>query len=252
MFRPTQSLPDVIPDADDLLVLPIEDLGAILLKIAAGKMQQGGFTFESVTEITIGSGMAAYRDSGYPPHKKPQIDDRLARAWNWLERYHLIEPSAGMNGRNGWRVFTDEGRAIAEGKDLAQVRAAMDFPKTLLHPSIREKVWAALARGDLDEAIFAAFKAVEEAVRQAGNFAATDIGVALMRKAFDKNTGPLTDLSHPEPERDALAHLFAGAIGSYKNPHSHRTVNLTDLAEAQEQVMIATHLLRIVEARQPK
>jgi uncharacterized protein (TIGR02391 family) len=157
-----------------------------------------------------------------------------------------------MNGRNGWRVFTDEGRAVAEGEDLAQVRAAMDFPKTLLHPSIREKVWVALARGDLDEAVFAAFKAVEEAVRKAGGFAAIDIGVALMRKAFDKNTGPLTDLSQPEPERDALAHLFAGAIGSYKNPHSHRTVNLTDLAEAQEQVMLATHLLRIVEARRPK
>jgi hypothetical protein len=60
------------------------------------------------------------------------------------------------------------------------------------------------------------------------------------------------DLSHPEPECDALAHLFAGAIGSYKNPHSHRTVNLTDLAEAQEQVMLATHLLRIVEGRRPK
>lgn len=49
------------------------------------------------------------------------------------------------------------------------------------------------------------------------------------RKAFNKDTGPLADMSHPEAERVALAHLFAGAIGSYKNPHSHRTVNLTDL-----------------------
>jgi hypothetical protein len=66
---------------------------------------------------------------------------------------------------------------------------------------------------------------------------------------FDKATGPLTDPSHAEAEREALAHLFAGAIGSYKNPHSHRTVNLTDLREAQEQVMLASHLLRIVETR---
>jgi Protein of unknown function (Hypoth_ymh) len=46
-------------------------------------------------------------------------------------------------------------------------------------------------------------------------------------------------------------HLFAGAIGSYKNPHSHRTLNLSDPREAQEQVMLATYLLRIVDTRRP-
>jgi uncharacterized protein (TIGR02391 family) len=247
-----QSLPTVIPNADDLLALPIEDLGVILLKVAAGRMQSAGFTYEDVTEITIGQGYTAYRDNGYPPHKKTQVEAHTSRAWNWLEKSNLIEPSPGINGRNGWRVFTPEGEALSKGKDLTQVRAAMDFPKTLIHPSIREKVWAALARSDFDEAVFAAFKAVEEVVRRAGGFNASDVGVALMRKAFDKSSGPLTKLSDPEAEREALAHLFAGAIGSYKNPHSHRTVNLTDLSEAQEQVMLATHLLRIVEARRPR
>lgn len=70
-----------------------------------------------------------------------------------------------------------------------------------------------------------------------------------MRKAFRPENGPLANQSQPVAEREALMHLFAGAIGSYKNPHSHRTVTINDHTEAQEIVMLASHLLRIVDSR---
>jgi hypothetical protein len=39
-----------------------------------------------------------------------------------------------------------------------------------------------------------------------------------MRLAFAPNTGPLSDKSALPAEQEALASLFAGAIGSYKIP----------------------------------
>jgi len=71
---------------------------------------------------------------------------------------------------------------------------------------------------------FSAFKEIKVAVRDAGGFEATDIGVDLMRKAFDGAKGPLRDETRSKAEREALAHLFAGAIGLYKNPSSHRKI----------------------------
>lgn len=238
------------PTTADLLAAPPEELAPILLNFAKQMLQNGIFLPDAVNDVATGASNIVSPQAGYPFHQRQQIASLLAETWGWIERNGLTARAPSTNGRNGWMMLTRQGEDVSSAEDFQRLRAAVDFPKSLLHPVIAEKAWRALMRNDLDGAVFASFKAVEEAVRAAGGFSAVDVGTALMRKAFDKSTGPLTDTSHPEAEREALAHLFAGAIGSYKNPHSHRTVNLTDPREAQEQIMLASHLLRIVEVRQ--
>jgi len=103
-------------------------------------------------------------------------------------------------------------------------------------------------RGDFDVAVFQAFKEVEVSVREAAKLPDTLLGVKLMRTAFDKDGGPLSDKTTPEAERDALSHMFAGAIVFYKNPNSHRNVTI-EPGEAREMIILASHLLGIVDGR---
>lgn len=170
---------------------------------------------------------------------------RLSDAWAWLEAHALIGPSSTNPQSGHWQRVTAQGEAVckdpkAVSKVWAAERLAGDLDPAL--SSARSN----FALGDYETASFAAMKAVEVAVREAADLSNELVGVHLMRKAFGPKDGMLRDPEAEGGEQQATADLFAGAIGAFKNPASHRTVKFEDPVEAAEVIQLADLLLRIV------
>jgi uncharacterized protein (TIGR02391 family) len=175
-----------------------------------------------------------------------QVSKKIMEAWCWLEREIMLAPVP--NEPHGvWTYVTEKGFKYRNQPDLEIYRKGVLLPKDSLDTKLLEKVYPLFIRGDYDTSVFQAFKEIEVRVRDKAGLPADLIGVKLMREAFRPNGGKLTNLDSLEAEQQALCELFAGSIGSFKNPSSHREVDLNNPNEAAEIILFANYLLRLVD-----
>lgn len=225
-----------IPDAESALALQPEQLAEFVLAM----VQQRGVAEVHFQEIFHSNAFGVYEDV-----YRPRLRQAAREAWSVLVREGLLIEDEEGRGRFG---LSRRGRAVAQAGALEKFRFAQTFPKRSLHPKILEASHQIFLTGKFDAAVFEAFKTVEIEVRDRSGLVGL-VGEALMRRAFDSSTGPLTDHNEEASERIALSHLFAGATGRFRNPTGHRKVNFDDPIEAIEMIQFASQLMRILESR---
>jgi len=214
--------------AEEIQALPLDRLGLLVLKHLVETKDWNSHNF-----LNSGSNL--------------RLSEATLRCWseafNWLVSKNLVARGTPGHSELNAIFVTRLGRKVLDA-GLETIRAAERLDVGL-HASL-ERVKSQFLLGEYELAAFAAMREVEIRVRELSGAEASLLGVKLMRKSFGDG-GKLADSELDPGERIGIMELFAGAIGTFKNPPSHRQVDYADPTEASEVVLLADLLMRLLD-----
>ena len=231
-------LKDIYATSTQLCDAPLLDLSEAVLQVLGSQLQ--GFQQAECAHNFLSGILTDYNQTEFAALA-------CSEAWGWLYSngficHHPISDTP-------WMTLSRLGRKHYEQNiPLKSWVEDRQLPEELLHPSLRSTALNLFKQEMFDTAVFEAFKILEVSIRKAASLGDEWIGTKLTTHAFAPKIGPLSDKKAESGEQQALMQLMSGAIGSYKNPQSHRHVGL-EASEAREMIIMASHLLGIVDSR---
>jgi uncharacterized protein (TIGR02391 family) len=190
------------------------------------------------------------------PHLAPAVqrhdyERAISEAFDWLYveglTSKIAEPPRNYPHED-WFAITERGRRFLDHGDAAlehhRAEQLLAFP---LHPAIDKRARELFLLGETEAAVMIAMKEVEVHMRGIAGLSNDLVGVKLARAAFKPDGGPLTDPAAEPGERVATMELFAGAMGTLRNPVAHRRVDYDDPVQAVEVILFADLLLRMID-----
>lgn len=187
--------------ADEVQSLTIDRLGILVLKHIVDTEEWSAYNF-------------LISDSNL------DLPEPTFRCWsealNWLVPKNLVaRGTPGQSSPHAIFVTRLGSKVLEVGLETIRADERLD-----VEPHHRlEQVKSQFLLGQLEPAAFAAMREVEIRVRELSGADSPLIGVKLMRSSFGEE-GKLADPKLDPGERVGIMELFAGTIGTFKNPQA--------------------------------